>query len=112
MTDYEAVYDKACTKELTAESEGWPSPRDAHKAGLSAVVDAAKKEAWDEGYESGVDDESFTARGSLSDPDAAEHPHYNPYAHDNLAAAHATDLREQSKHYAVKAMNSDDGRDE
>jgi len=31
---------------------------------------------------------------------------------DNLAAAHTTDLREQSKHYAVKAMNSDDGRDE
>ena len=31
---------------------------------------------------------------------------------DTLAAAHTTDLREQSKHYAVKAMNSDDGRDE
>jgi len=29
-----------------------------------------------------------------------------------LAAAHTTDLREQSKHYAVKPMNSDDGRDE
>jgi len=33
-------------------------------------------------------------------------------ARDTLAAAHTTDLREQSKFYAVKAMNSDDGRDE
>jgi len=95
MTDYEAVYNEAWQA-----GENWSKCSD----GVAAVVAAAKGEAWDEGYESGVDDESFTARGSLSDPDAAEHPHYNPYVHDPLAAAHTTDLREQSKHYAVKAM--------
>jgi len=82
---------------------------DRHSAGLRAVVAAAKKEAWDEGYESGVDDESFTARGSLSDPDAAEHPHDNPYATDTLAAAHTTDLREQSKLYAASPRPDSEG---
>ncbi|TFD41735.1 hypothetical protein E3T37_03525 [Cryobacterium sp. TMT2-10] len=36
--------------------------------------------AWYAGYEAGSADESFSARGLSSDPDAAEHPHANPYA--------------------------------
>jgi hypothetical protein len=38
------------------------------------------EKAWDEGHELGVADESFAGRGLSSDPDAAEHPHDNPYS--------------------------------
>jgi hypothetical protein len=64
-----------------------------------------KADAWTEGYEAGRDDESFCARGLSSDPDAAEHPHDNPYATDALAAAHTADLQRQNEVYAATPMN-------
>lgn len=36
-------------------------------------------DAWDQGYETGMDDELFHQRGSSSDSDAHEYPHTNPY---------------------------------
>lgn len=35
--------------------------------------------AWDEGYDTGCNDEAFEARGIPSDPGSKEHPHANPY---------------------------------
>jgi hypothetical protein len=43
------------------------------------AVQQARAEAWDEGYDAGVGDESFSSRGLSTDPDADEFPHDNPY---------------------------------
>lgn len=49
---------------------------------LAAYVAEHQAQAWDEGYEAGRGDESFDARGLMTDSDAAEHPHDNPYRED------------------------------
>jgi hypothetical protein len=103
--DYVAIYDDA--------SFDCPIPEYAHAAGIAAVAAAAKAEAAFTATEFLVD----VVRGVEAERDAAYRLITNlklTAAEDLVyvrrieaerdAAAHTTDLREQSKFYAVKAM--------
>ena len=54
MIDYETIYQDARAKEFTRNGNRAPA-RVVQKAGIDAVVAAAKAEAWDEGLGSGRD---------------------------------------------------------
>ena len=112
MTDYEAVYEAAYLVHIEGpddieEFETWDAAcQYAHLVNAGIVRYTARSQSpgmvrsWAIPY--------------LATDHAARWekilPTQKPLA--SLAAAHTTDLREQSKHYAVKPMNSDDGRDE
>jgi hypothetical protein len=53
--------------------------RERQRVEFDAWLRAHDAEVWDEGYKAGDADEAFRSRGLSSDPDAAEHPHDNPY---------------------------------
>lgn len=55
MTDYEAIYEDAYDVEYNSELPDWDTKPSAVRAGLAAVVTAAKAEGWDEGLGSGRD---------------------------------------------------------
>jgi len=123
MTDYEAVYDEAYEQASTGGRDTMQACMQRYQIALAAVVAAAKKEAWEEGHSQAIaniawpherkgnpyrtpsgnqpesEDEQYLDCGfcGFGDHDTAGHE-------DTLAVAHTTDLREQSKHYAVKAM--------
>lgn len=50
----------------------------------------AAREAWDEGYETGRDDECFDQRGLSTNSDAHEYPHANPYRADGVTGRSGT----------------------
>lgn len=52
---------------------------EAYDAWLEAHDRTERAAAWDEGYDTGCNDEAFEARGIPSDPGSKEHPHANPY---------------------------------
>ena len=123
MTDYGEVY----ADEYSAQRIGAGNTRSRnHAAGIAAVVAAAKVEALEESRDKmmpplnwNLDPWTGCERPGTANVDEVYHDVYvemsamiDAIRTDTLAAAHATDLREQSKHYAGKPMNSDDGRGE
>ena len=111
MTDYGEVYEAGCEAVPIDELNGMSM---IHAAGIAAVEAAAKREAWDEGHKvrkrRGKDGCKCHAWSpgecgcGLYGTGALISLAENPYTLESLAAAHTTDLREQSKFYAVKAM--------
>ena len=98
MTDYGAIYAKASRE--NAPGLG----RDNFDAGIAAVVATAKVEALD-----AMADEVYDTDDGTSEPSADFYwrlvlARAFKYRVASLAAAHTTDLREQSKFYAVKSM--------
>lgn len=59
---------------------GEEMPREQHRAHVAerqaSLIDAARRAAWDEGYEDGYGDRLFEERAISTDPD---YPHGNPY---------------------------------
>jgi len=104
MTDYGAIYAKASRE--NAPGIG----RDNFDAGIAAVVAAAKGEALGEAAKSALAPSKLLRDASTCRQIAHDlRARADGYATDNLAAAHATDLREQSKFYAVRAMPDSEG---
>ena len=116
MTDYGAIYAKASRE--NAPGIG----RDNFDAGIAAVVAAAKGEALDDALYA-VNDEQLEDDTGETEDDAYRsaintaavrielliQANREKSASDTMAAAHTTDLREQSRLYTGKPMPDSEG---
>lgn len=83
-----------CRRDRLTITEWSQHATEAVLAALAPIRAAERQEAaraaWDEGYETGRDDECFDQRGLSTDSDAHEYPHANPYRADGVTGRSGT----------------------